>query len=95
MTPCPPIGGRTIPNIPSVFLNLFLVKPPLKKNDFGYDWLPKVDDGTGYSWFDLFDAMYKNKINGLFAWGQNPACSGSNASKIRESMGKSGLDGQR
>ena len=57
-------------------------------NDFGYEWLPKVDDGAVYSWFDLFDAMYKEKIKGFFAWGQNPACSGSNANKIREAMGK-------
>ena len=57
-------------------------------NDFGYDWLPKVDDGVGYSWFDLFDAMYKETVKGFFAWGQNPACSGSNAGKIREAMGK-------
>ncbi len=55
-------------------------------NDFGYDWLPKVDDGGSYSWFDLFDAMYKQQIKGFFAWGQNPACSGSNAGKIRTAM---------
>jgi formate dehydrogenase major subunit len=55
-------------------------------NDFGYQWLPKVDDGLGYSWFDLFDAMYKKEIKGFFAWGQNPACSGSNAGKIRQAM---------
>ncbi len=57
-------------------------------NDFGYDWLPKVDDGVGYSWFDLFDAMYKETIKGFFAWGQNPACSGANANKTREALGK-------
>ncbi|MCF8044529.1 MAG: formate dehydrogenase-N subunit alpha, partial [Desulfarculaceae bacterium] len=55
-------------------------------NQFGYNWLPKVDDGKGYSWFDIFDAMYKKEIKGFFAWGQNPACSGSNASKVRESL---------
>ncbi len=55
-------------------------------NDFGYDWLPKVDDGGSYSWFDLFDAMYKQQVKGFFAWGQNPACSGSNASKIRTAL---------
>ena len=55
-------------------------------NDFGYNWLPKVDDGKGYSWFDIFDAMYNKQINGFFAWGQNPACSGSNASKVREAL---------
>jgi formate dehydrogenase major subunit len=57
-------------------------------NEFGYQWLPKVDDGAVYSWFDLFDAMYKEKIKGFFAWGQNPACSGANANKTREAMGK-------
>jgi formate dehydrogenase major subunit len=55
-------------------------------NEFGYQWLPKVDDGAGYSWFDLFDAMYNKEIKGFFAWGQNPACSGSNAGKIRDAM---------
>ncbi len=55
-------------------------------NQFGYNWLPKVDDGLGYSWFDLFDAMYNKEIKGFFAWGMNPACSGSNAGKIRQAL---------
>ncbi len=55
-------------------------------NEFGYQWLPKVDDGVAYSWFDLFDAMYKKKIKGFFAWGQNPACSGANSNKTRQAM---------
>ncbi len=55
-------------------------------NEFGYQWLPKVDDGTAYSWFDLFDAMYAKDIKGLFAWGMNPACSGSNVGKIRKAL---------
>ena len=57
-------------------------------NDFGYDWLPKVDDGKAYSWLDLFDAMYNGEIKGFFAWGQNPACSGANANKNRQAMAK-------
>ena len=55
-------------------------------NDFGYSWLPKVDDGKAYSWLDLFDAMYNGEIKGFFAWGQNPACSGANANKNRQAM---------
>jgi formate dehydrogenase major subunit len=55
-------------------------------NDFGYSWLPKVDNGKVYSWLDLFDEMYNGTIKGFFAWGQNPACSGSNAGKTREAM---------
>ena len=57
-------------------------------NEFGYQWLPKVDDGAVYSWFDIFDAMYKETIKGFFAWGQNPACSGANANKTRDALGK-------
>ena len=55
-------------------------------NQFGYNWLPKVDDDKVYSWSDLFDAMYQKDIRGFFAWGQNPACSGSNAAKIRKAL---------
>jgi formate dehydrogenase major subunit len=32
--------------------------------------------------------MYKEKLKGFFAWGQNPACSGANANKTREAIGK-------
>ena len=58
------------------------------ENDFGYSWLPKLDDGKTYSWLDIFDEMYKGTIKGFFAWGQNPACSGSNAGKNREALAK-------
>jgi formate dehydrogenase major subunit len=57
-------------------------------NDFGYDWMPKLDDGANYSWLTLFDQMDKGAIKGFFAWGQNPACSGANAGKVRRAMGK-------
>ena len=59
-----------------------------KKNDFGYAWLPKLDDGMNMSWLMLFDAMFKGQFEGFFAWGQNPACSGSNAGKVRKAMEK-------
>lgn len=57
-------------------------------NEFGYAWLPKLDDGKSYSWLDLFDAMYRGQFSGFFAWGQNPACSGANAGKNREALTK-------
>ncbi|KKM01392.1 hypothetical protein LCGC14_1794860, partial [marine sediment metagenome] len=59
-----------------------------KDNDFGYDWLPKVDDGVNYSWLMIFDEMKKGNFKGFFAWGQNPACSGANANKNRAAMAK-------
>jgi formate dehydrogenase major subunit len=68
-------------------LKAFFGDAATRENQFGYHWLPKVDDGEAYSWFDLFDAMYKGDIKGFFAWGQNPACSGANAAKIRDALG--------
>ncbi len=58
------------------------------ENAFAYDWLPKLDDGVDYSWLTLFDEMYEGRIRGLFAWGQNPACSGANAVKVRGALAR-------
>jgi formate dehydrogenase major subunit len=59
-----------------------------KGNSFGYSWLPKLDDNVNYSWLNIFDAMYNGEIKGFFAWGQNPACSGANANKVRQALTK-------
>ncbi len=69
-------------------LKSFFGDKATKENDFGYNWLPKLDDGKTYSWLDLFDVMYKGEFKGLFAWGMNPAASGANANKNREAMAK-------
>ena len=58
------------------------------ENEFGYGWMPKLEDGKSYSWLDLFDVMYKGEIKGFFAWGQNPACSGANSNKTRAALAK-------
>jgi len=57
-----------------------------KQNDFGYGWMPKPDDTQNASWLMLFDQMAMGKVKGFFAWGQNPACSGANAGKVRKAM---------
>jgi len=57
-------------------------------NDFGYAWLPKLDEGMNASWLVLFDQMLKGKFEGFFAWGQNPACSGANSNKTRNALAK-------
>ena len=59
-----------------------------KENDFGYAWLPKLDPGMNGSWLMIFDNMIKGKFNGFFAWGQNPACSGTNSTKVRNALAK-------
>ncbi len=77
---------RNYPKYSVSLLKSFFGEAATAANDFGYNWLPKVDDGVPYSWLDLFDAMYKGQIKGFFAWGQNPACSGSNAGKVRQAL---------
>ena len=69
-------------------LKSFFGDKATEANDFGYNWLPKLDDGKAYSWLDLFDEMYKGSFSGFFAWGQNPACSGANANKTRQALAK-------
>jgi formate dehydrogenase major subunit len=55
-----------------------------------YNYLPRLDSGSAaeYSWLTLFDKMDKGQFKGLFAWGMNPACSGANANKNRQALGK-------
>jgi len=84
-----PLSANWWQNYPKYSVSLlksFFGDKATQRNDFGYDWLPKVDDGKAYSWLDLFDEMYKGTIDGFFAWGQNPACSGANAGKSRKAM---------
>ena len=70
------------------FLKAMYGSAATRENDFGYPWMPKIEPGRFYSWLDLFDAMYEGGIKGFFAWGQNPACSGANANKVRAALGK-------
>jgi len=86
-----PLSANWWQNYPKYSVSLlksFFGEKAAKANDFGYDWLPKVDDKEVYSWLDLFDEMYRGTINGFFAWGQNPACSGANSNKTRKAMAK-------
>ena len=84
-----PLSANWWQNYPKYAVSLlksFFGEKAVPENSYGYDWLPKLDDGVAYSWLDLFDAMYKGDIKGFFAWGQNPACSGANSNKTRESL---------
>jgi formate dehydrogenase major subunit len=86
-----PLSANWWANTPKYSVSLlksFFGEKADKSNDFGYSWLPKVDDGKAYSWFDIFDDMYKGDIQGFFAWGQNPACSGANGAKTRKALEK-------
>ncbi len=86
-----PISANWWQNYPKYTVSLlksFFGEKATADNEFGYNWLPKVDDGKVYSWLDIFDEMYKGTIKGFLAWGQNPACSGANANKTRKALTK-------
>jgi formate dehydrogenase major subunit len=57
-----------------------------KDNEFGYQYLPKIQAGGNYSFIPLFEAMDKGTIKGLLAWGQNPAVGGPNSMAIRKAL---------
>jgi formate dehydrogenase major subunit len=70
------------------FLTSYFGDKAVKDNDFGYSWLPKMDDGAAYSLMHLFDKMYEGKVNGLFAIGTDPAVSSPNTNKVRKALEK-------
>jgi formate dehydrogenase major subunit len=76
------------PKYMASFLKAMFGEAATKENDFGYSWMPKIDDGVVYSWLDIFDEMYKGNFKGFFAWGQNPAGSGANSNKTRQALAK-------
>jgi formate dehydrogenase major subunit len=86
-----PLSANWWQNYPKYSVSLlksFFGDKATKENGFGYSWLPKLDDGQNCSWLNLFDSMYNGGIKGFFSWGQNPACSGANANKVRQALGK-------
>lgn len=59
-----------------------------RANDFGYDFLPKIDDGATHNWGALFDSMYGGAIDGLISFGMNPVAGGPHSTKMIEALGK-------
>jgi len=52
------------------FLKSFYGAKATPENDFGYDWLPKLD--VAYDCLRMFETMYQGKTNGLICQGFNP-----------------------
>jgi formate dehydrogenase major subunit len=67
-----------------------------KDNDFGYDWMPKVDGN--YSWMYIWDDMYRGKSTraggdepapeGFITFGMNPVGIGPNTPKVLAALTK-------
>lgn len=56
-----------------------------------YELMPRLDADkkvTDYFWMSIFDRMNEGSLDGLFAWGMNPACGGANAGKNRKALAK-------
>ena len=56
------------------------------KNDYGYDWLPKVYKPGNWTSMRTFEHMAEGTMHGYFALGQNPAHSSGNTKSVRESL---------
>ena len=54
------------------------------ENEFGYQWLPRVDDNS--SEMSFFARMDEGDVKGLFVMGQNPAAGGPNGKLHRQAM---------
>ncbi len=57
-------------------------------NEFGFNYLPKIEATKNYSHISLFEAMYAGDIKGFMVWGQNPAVGGPNANLERAALEK-------
>jgi formate dehydrogenase major subunit len=57
-----------------------------KENDYGFNWLPKIDDN--YAHLPTFVRMSEGKVKGLFLFGQNPAAGAPNAVLHRAALKK-------
>jgi anaerobic selenocysteine-containing dehydrogenase len=78
---------RNYPKFFISFLKSMWGEKAPRENAFGYDWLPKMDDGAAYSLMHLFDRMYEGKIQGLSRW-HDPAVSFPHTAMVRKALEK-------
>ncbi|MBV8729092.1 MAG: molybdopterin-dependent oxidoreductase, partial [Acidobacteriia bacterium] len=74
-------------NLPKFFISLLKAwygEAARKENEWGYSWVPRIDDN--YSHLPTFIRMSEGKVKGLFLFGQNPAAGSPNAALHRFAM---------
>ncbi len=74
-------------NFPKYFVSLlkaYYGANATKKNDFGYEWLPKITED--HSYFNFLYAMANGEMEGMFLMGQNPAVGAQNARLERKAL---------
>lgn len=62
-----------------------------RENDFGFAWHPKLPQSAAgpyenWSWAYLFDAMYRDKLEGFIDFGMNPVSNGPHSKKVIEGL---------
>ena len=86
-----PMSANWYQNYPKYavsFLKAMFGKAATPENEFGYSWLPKLDEGKHYSILHTIDQMYAGKMEGFIAWGSNIAVSNPNSTKVRKGLEK-------
>lgn len=78
-------------NTPKFFTSLlkaYYGRQATAANQYGYDWLPKIQEGADHSWGTFFDQMHAGKVEGLISFGMNPVANGPNTPKMLTALGK-------
>jgi formate dehydrogenase major subunit len=68
------------------FLKSMFGDAATRENDFGFNYLPKID--RRYSWAEIWDDMYRGKVKGMMAFGMNGVMIGPNSSKNIDALKK-------
>src|SRR6201997_625520 len=61
------------------FLKAMYGDAATKENDYGFDYLPKVD--RNFSWTHIWDDMYNGTVKGMMAFGMNGVMGGPDTNK--------------
>jgi formate dehydrogenase major subunit len=68
------------------FLKAMYGPAATKENDWAFNYLPKID--RNYSWVNIWNDMYEDKIKGIFAFGMNGVMIGPDSQKNIEALKK-------
>jgi formate dehydrogenase major subunit len=69
------------------FLKAMYGEAATAENNFGYDWLPKLDV-PNYDVLRTFELMHEGRVNGYICQGFNPLLSFPNRAKITQALSK-------
>ena len=85
----PPSGWwHNLPKYMVSLLKAWYGERATAENEWGYQYLPKLNDDEDYSYYPMFFKMKDGKIKGLFVMGENFAVGGPGARVEREAMRK-------